>query len=145
MTFKRIDHIGIIVKDLPAAIAFFLDFGFELEGEAKMEGALLDNLLALHGAKTEFAMIKLPDGQARLEIIKFLSPPDENGIHPLPVTAPGIRHIAFEVEDMEAMVAEMKAKGMHAFSEIQNYENIYKLCYVHGPEGIILDLAEKIG
>ena len=145
MTFKRVDHIGIIVNDLDAAIAFFVDFGFEVEGTAKMEGALLDNLLALHGVKTEFAMIKLPEGQAKLEIIKFLAPPDEVGIQHLPVHAPGIRHIAFAVENLEAIVAKVKAKGMHVFSEIQNYENIYKLCYCYGPEGIILDLAEKIG
>lgn len=144
MKFQRIDHIGIIVNDLPAATAFFLDFGFEVLGEAKMQGDLLEKLLGLKDVQTEFVMIALPDGGARLELIKFLAPPDEVGIQQLPVHAPGIRHIAFAVEDIEAVVANMKAKGMEVFSEIQNYENEYKLCYCRGPEGIILDLAEEI-
>lgn len=145
MTLRRIDHIGLVVNDLAAATAFFLDFGLEVEGEARMEGALLDQLLRLEGAKTEFALLRTPGGGTAIEIIKFLRPTDEQDMSQLPVTAPGFRHIAFEVDDLDAVVAKMKAKGMDVFSEIQNYENLYKLCYCRGPEGIILDLAEKIG
>ena len=144
MKLQRIDHVGIIVNDLPAATAFFLDLGLEVKGEAKMEGELLDNLLGLSGTKTEFVMLGFPDGEASLEIIKFLAPSHANGIQDDAVNALGIRHVAFVVDDMEAVVAHLKQKGYEVFSEVQNYENIYKLCYCRGPEGIILDLAQEI-
>ena len=144
MKINKIDHIGIIVDDLPAAKEFFLDFGLEVQGEAEMEGELLDRLLGLTQTKTEFVMMRPPGGEASIELIKFHSPPAETGVQPLPVNAHGIRHIAFEVEDLEGLVAKLRAKGAEIFSEIQTYETSYKLCYVRGPEGIILDLAERI-
>jgi catechol 2,3-dioxygenase-like lactoylglutathione lyase family enzyme len=145
MTLRRIDHIGLVVNDLAAAVAFFQDFGLIVQGTAAMQGDLLDNLLRLDGAKTEFAMLQTPDGGSSIEIIKFLIPDDGGAMDQRPVHALGLRHIAFEVDDLDAVVAKLKAKGMDVFSEIQNYENVYKLCYCRGPEGIILDLAEKIG
>lgn len=144
MKIKRIDHIGVIVDDLPAAKAFFLEFGLEVQGEADMEGELLDRLLGLRKVRTSLVMMRPPGGEASIELIKFHSPPDENKVQ-LSVTAPGIRHIAFLVEDLGGLVAKLKARGAKIFSEIQTYGNSYKLCYVRGPEGIILDLAEKIG
>jgi len=144
MKLQRIDHVGIIVNDLPAATAFFLDLGLEVKGEAKMEGELLDNLLGLSGTKTEFVMLGFPNGEASLEIIKFLAPSPANGSQDNAVNALGIRHIAFVVDDLETMVAHLKQKGYAVFGPIQNYENSYKLCYCRGPEGIILDLAQKI-
>jgi catechol 2,3-dioxygenase-like lactoylglutathione lyase family enzyme len=144
MKINKIDHIGVIVNDLPAAKAFFLDFGLEVQGEAEMEGALLDNLLGLSKVKTSLVMMRPPGGEASIELIKFHTPPHEKGVQQLPVNALGIRHIAFLVEDLEALIVKLKAKGAEIFGEIQTYENSYKLCYVRGPEGIILDLNERI-
>jgi len=138
------DHVSVNVNDLPAAKAFFLDFGFEVQGEGELEGEWLDKIVGLNGVKTALVMLSLPDGQANLELVKYYSPSDEKGIQQSSVNALGIRHIAFAVEDIEALVARLKKKGMEIFSEIQNYENMYKLCYVRGPEGIILELAEEL-
>ncbi len=148
MKVHRIDHVGVIVNDLPAAKAFFLDFGLELQGEGSLEGAWLDQVVGLNDVKTSFAFFRVPDGQgqgqANIELIKFHTPSDENGIQqPLDNTL-GIRHIAFAVEDIEAVVAKLKEKGTETFSEIQDFEGMYRLCYVRGPEGIILELAEQI-
>jgi len=144
MKIRRIDHVGVIVDDLPAAKAFFLDFGFEVQGEGELEGEWLDQIVGLNGVRTAFVMVGLSDGQANLELIKFYSPSDEKGILQTSANTLGIRHIAFVVGDIETIVAKLKKKGMEIFSEIQNYENMYKLCYVRGPEGIILELAEQI-
>jgi catechol 2,3-dioxygenase-like lactoylglutathione lyase family enzyme len=144
MKIHRIDHVGIIVNDLPAAKAFFLDFGFEVQGEGELEGEWLDQIVGLNDVKTTYVFLRMPDGQANLELVKFYSPSDEKGIQQSPANTLGIRHIAFAVEDIEAVVAKLKKKGMEIFSEIQNYENMYKLCYVRGPEGIILELAERM-
>jgi catechol 2,3-dioxygenase-like lactoylglutathione lyase family enzyme len=144
MKINKIDHIGVIVNDLPAAKAFFLDFGLEVQGEADMENDLVDYLLGLNKVRTSLVMMRPPGGETSIELIKFHNPPDEKGVQHNPVNALGIRHIAFLVEDLEALVAKLKAKGAEIFSEIQTYENSYKLCYVRGPEGIILDLAERI-
>lgn len=144
MAIQRIDHVGIVVNDLPAATKFFLDLGFKLEGESGLEGPWLDRIIGLTGAKTEFTYLTTPDGQA-LEIVKFLSPSDDSSVQPLPANAPGMRHLAFEVDDIEATVSKLKAMGAELFSEIQQYEDIYKLIYVRGPEGMILEFAEKIG
>jgi catechol 2,3-dioxygenase-like lactoylglutathione lyase family enzyme len=144
MKIHRLDHIGINVVDLPAAKAFFLDLGLEVQGEAGLESELLSNVVALKGAKTEMVMMQTPDGEATLELVKFVRPSDEKGIQPSLANTLGMRHICFAVEDIEAIVAKLKKKGVEFFSEIQNYENVYKLCYLRGPEGIILELAEKI-
>ena len=143
MKINKIDHIGIIVNDLPAAKAFFLDFGLEVQGEAEMEGELVDRLLGLNKVKTSLVMMRPPGGETSIELIKFHNPPEE-GVQHLSMYTLGIRHIAFLVEDLEALVAKLKAKGAEVFGEIQIYENSYKLCYVRGPEGIILDLNERI-
>jgi catechol 2,3-dioxygenase-like lactoylglutathione lyase family enzyme len=144
MKINKIDHIGVIVNDLPAAKAFFLDFGLEVQGEAEMGGELVDKLLGLTKVKTSLVMMRPPGGEASIELIKFHSPSDEGGVQQLPMYTLGIRHIAFLVEDLEGLVAKLKAKGADILGEIQTYENSYKLCYVRGPEGIILDLNERI-
>jgi len=144
MKIDRIDHVSVIVNDLPAAKAFFLDFGLEVQGEGELEGEWLDQIVGLNDVKTALVMLGLPDGQANLELVKFYSSSDEKGIQQTSANTLGIRHIAFAVEDIEAIVAKLKKKGMEIFSEIQNYENMYKLCYVRGPEGIILEVAEQI-
>jgi catechol 2,3-dioxygenase-like lactoylglutathione lyase family enzyme len=144
MKIHRIDHVGVVVSDLSAATAFFLDFGLEVQGEGELEGELLDQVVGLHDAKTAFVMLGAPDGQAHIELIKFYTPSDEKGMRQSFANTLGIRHIAFAVEDIEALVATLKKKGTEIFSEIQTYEHAYKLCYVRGPEGMILELAEHI-
>lgn len=143
MKIQRIDHVGVVVNDLSAAKAFFLDFGLELLGEGEVEGECLERIIGLHDVKVGFVMLRTPDGEAKIELIKFYKPLDEKGSqHPM-ANALGIRHIAFAVEDIEAVVAKLKNKDTEIFSEIQNHENVYKVCYVRGPEGIILEVGER--
>ena len=144
MKIHRLDHVGAIVQDLPAAKAFFLDLGLEVQGEMGLESKLLDAVTGLKNAKTKMVMMQTPDGEATLELVTFVRPSDEKGIQRSAANTLGFRHICFAVEDIEAIVAKLKKKGVKTFSEIQNYENVYKLVYVHGPEGIIVELAEKI-
>jgi catechol 2,3-dioxygenase-like lactoylglutathione lyase family enzyme len=140
----RIDHVGIIVKDLAAAKAFFLDFGLELQGEGELEGEWLDKIVGLNNVKDAYAMLRTPDGEANIELVQYYRPSDESTVQQPLANTPGIRHIAFVVEDIEAHVARLKKQGMEVFSEVQHYEDSFKLCYVRGPEGIILELAEPI-
>ncbi|MGB8189050.1 MAG: VOC family protein [Nitrososphaeraceae archaeon] len=144
MKVHRIDHVGIIVKDLAAAKAFFLDFGLELQGEGELEGQWLDKIVELNNVKDAYAMLRTPDGDANIELIQFYRPSDESTVRQPLANTPGIRHIAFVVEDIEAHVALLKKQGMEVFSEVQHYGDSYKLCYVRGPEGTILELAEPI-
>jgi catechol 2,3-dioxygenase-like lactoylglutathione lyase family enzyme len=140
----RIDHVGIIVKDLAAAKAFFLDFGLELQGEGELEGEWLDKIVGLNNVKDAYAMLRTPDGEANIELIQFYRPSVESTVRQPLANTPGIRHIAFVVEDIEAHVTRLKKQGIEVFSEVQHYEESYKLCYVRAPEGIILELAEPI-
>ncbi|BCU78264.1 VOC family protein [Luteolibacter sp. LG18] len=144
MKVRRIDHIGINVNDLAAAKAFFLELGLEVEGEYQMEGKWLDGIVGLEGVRTEMVMLGTPDGETSLELVKYVSPVDESGLQPSSANTLGIRHIAIAVDDIEGVLARLKKVGAVPFNEIYNYEGIYKLCYVRGPEGIILELAEKI-
>jgi catechol 2,3-dioxygenase-like lactoylglutathione lyase family enzyme len=144
MKIQRIDHVGIIVNDLAAAKAFFVDFGLEVQGEGELEGEWLDQIVGLHDVKTAFVYLRVPDGQASIELIKYHTPSDEKGIQPSFSNTLGIRHIAFVVEDIEAVVAKLKKQGTEIFGEIHTFEGSYKLCYVRGPEGIILELAEQL-
>ena len=138
------DHVGVIVNDLFAAKKFFLDFGLEVKGEWEMEGELMGYAVGLNGAKVACVGLGTPEGKTWIELIKFYTPSDEKDIQQTFANTLGIRHIAFTVEDIEAVVAKLKKKGTEIFSEIQQYEESYKLCYVRGPEGIILELAEEI-
>ncbi|KON69757.1 glyoxalase [Peribacillus butanolivorans] len=144
MKIQRIDHVGVIVNDLSAAKEFFLDFGLEVKGEWEMEGELMGYAVGLNDVKVACVGLGMPDVQTWIELIKFYTPSDEKDIQQTFANTLGIRHIAFTVEDIEAVVAKLKKKGTEIFSEIQQYEESYKLCYVRGPEGIILELAEEI-
>lgn len=144
MKVRRIDHIGINVIDLAAAKAFFLDLGFEVAGEAKMSGEFVEKVIGLKNVNDEFVMMRTPDGGAAIELVQFYSPVDENGIQPSLANTLGIRHIALLVDDLEAVVARLKTKGVELFSEIQLYEDVYKEIFVRGPEGIILEMAEEL-
>ncbi len=144
MRILRIDHVGVIVNDLPSAKEFFLDLGLEVEGEAKMEGEWLDRIVGLKGTRTALVYMRLPDGGAALELAKFYSPSDQGAAQPLPANAVGIRHIAFVVDDIDAIVAKLRENGHELFSDVQYYEDTYKTCYVRGPEGMILELAQPM-
>ena len=139
------DHVGIVVDDLAAAIEFFVQLGLELEGEASVEGDWVDRIVGLEGVRAEFAMLRTPDGHGRLELVKFHSPPGQGGDRHAPANTPGIRHLTFAVEDIDAVVAGLRARGTELVGELVRYEDSYRLCYVRGPEGIIVELAEKIG
>jgi catechol 2,3-dioxygenase-like lactoylglutathione lyase family enzyme len=144
MKINRIDHVSINVNDLSAAKAFFLDLGLEVQAEWELDGEQLDRIVGLKDVRTECVGLGMPDGQAWIELVKFHTPSDEKGTQQSFVNTLGIRHICFAVEDLEAIVAKLKKKGTETFSEIEQYEESYKLCYVRGPEGIILELAEQI-
>jgi len=144
MKIQRIDHVGVIVRDLAAAKAFFIDFGLEVIGGGSLEGEVVDRIVGLDGVKNAFVMLRTPDGQANIELITFSSPSDDGAIPQPSANTLGIRHIAFAVENIEAVVARLKKNGAEPFSAIQQYENSYKLCYVRGPEGMIIELAEQI-
>ncbi|WP_144555884.1 VOC family protein [Bacillus sp. X1(2014)] len=144
MRINRIDHVSINVNDLSEAKAFFIDLGLEVQAEWELDGELLDRIVGLKDVSTACVGLGMPDGQVWIELVKFYNPSDEKDIQQPFANTLGIRHICFEVEDIEAIVAKLKKKGTEIFSEIQKYEESYKLCYVRGPEGIILELAEII-
>ena len=139
------DHVGVVVDDLAAAIEFFVQLGLELEGEASVEGPLVDRMVGLEGVRSEFAFVQTPDGHGRLELIKFHSPSDQGDNRQAAANTPGIRHVTFAVDDIDAAVAGLRDRGAELVGELVQYEDSYKLCYVRGPEGIIVELAEKIG
>jgi catechol 2,3-dioxygenase-like lactoylglutathione lyase family enzyme len=139
------DHVGIVVHDLAAATEFFVELGLELQGKGSVEGRSVDRILGLDGVRTDIAMMQTPDGNGRLELVKFHSPSNHGDNRPAPANAPGIRHISFAVEGIDAVVAGLRARGAELVGELEQYEDSYRLCYVRGPEGIIIELAEQIG
>jgi catechol 2,3-dioxygenase-like lactoylglutathione lyase family enzyme len=139
------DHVGIVVDDLAAATEFFVALGFELQGEWRAEGRSVDRIVGLEGVRTEVAMMQTPDGNGRLELVKFLSPSNQGDNRHAPANTPGIRHIAFAVEDIDAVLARLRARGAELVGELERYGDSYRLCYVRGPAGIIVELAEQIG
>jgi catechol 2,3-dioxygenase-like lactoylglutathione lyase family enzyme len=145
VTIQRMDHLGIVVDDLAAATAFFVELGLKVVGEAPVEGDFVDRVVGLEGVRSEIAMLETADGHARIELSKFHAPPGPAGDRRAPSNTPGIRHVAFEVDDIDAAVAGLRSRGAEIFSEVQRYENTYRLCYVRGPEGIIVELAQQIG
>jgi catechol 2,3-dioxygenase-like lactoylglutathione lyase family enzyme len=145
MTIQRLEHIGIVVDDLEAAIAFFVELGLVLQAEIPVEGRWVDRVVGLEGVRADIAMMRTPDGNGRLELTKFRSLSIQCDNRPAPANTPGIRHIAFAVEDIDAVVAALQARGAALVGVVESYQDSYRLCYVRGPEGIIVELAEKIG
>jgi catechol 2,3-dioxygenase-like lactoylglutathione lyase family enzyme len=145
MTIRRMENVGIVVDDLPAAIAFFVELGLELEGEALVEGQWADRVVGLDGIRVNIAMLRTPDGHSRLELMKFQRP---TALSAEPKKAPantlGIRRIMFAVENIEDVLARLRAHGAELVGELAQYEDSYRLCYVRGPEGVIVALAEEI-
>jgi catechol 2,3-dioxygenase-like lactoylglutathione lyase family enzyme len=145
MTIQRMEHVGIVVDDLAAATAFFVELGLELQGKGSAEGDWVDRVVGLEDVRVKTAMVETPDGHGRLELIEFQTPSAQGGDPQAPANTRGIRHIAFIVEDIDAAVASARAHGAELVGEVERYGDIFRLCYVRGPEGIIVELAEKIG
>jgi catechol 2,3-dioxygenase-like lactoylglutathione lyase family enzyme len=152
MTIQRMDHVGIVVDDLAAATAFFVELGLELQGESPVGGGWVDRVVGLEGVRAEIAMLQTPDGHGRIELAKFHAPSGQGGdpqapanTPHAPANTPGIRHITFAVDDLDDVLARLQVRGAELVGEVERYENIYRLCYIRGPEGIIVELAEQIG
>ena len=145
MTVHRMDHVGVVVDDLAAAIAFFAALGLEEAGAGTVEGRAVDRIVGLEGVVSDFAFMQTPDGHGRLELIRFRSPAPRNGDPRAPANTPGLRHLAFAVDDIHAAVERLQDHGGELVGEVVNYGDSYRLCYVRGPEGLIVELAEEIG
>jgi len=140
----QMHNIGIVVDDLKAAIAFFAELGLELEGETTVEGQWVDRIIALNGVRSDIAMMRTPDGHSRLELSKFQRPTATCVELNAPVNTLGIRRIMFAVEDLKEVLTRLQAHGAELVGEIVQYEDIYLLCYIRGPEGILIALAEPL-
>ena len=139
------DHVGIVVGDLAAAKAFFVELGFEVVGQWSSEDAAVDRIVGLEGVRADVAMIQTPDGHGRLELVKFQSPSTPDGDRRAPSNAPGLRHLTFEVDDLDDTLARLRPQGAELVGTVEEFGGTYRLCYVRGPEGIILELAERPG
>ena len=146
MTIRRMDNVLIVVDDLEAAKAFFVELGMELEGETTVEGPSVDRLIGLHNVRATLALMRTPDGHGRIELDKFHTPEAiRTGPENAPVNALGIRRIMFAVDDIDEVVARLRTHGAELVGEVVQYEDTYRLCYIRGPEGIIVGLAEQLG
>jgi catechol 2,3-dioxygenase-like lactoylglutathione lyase family enzyme len=146
MTIRRMDNVAIVVDDLDAAIAFFTELGMELEGRADIEGAFADQAVGLDGIRSEIAMMRTPDGRGRLELTKYLHP-EASATTPaaLPPNTLGLHRVMFAVDDLDDTLARLRPHGAELLREVANYEDTYRLCYLRGPAGIIVALAQQIG
>jgi catechol 2,3-dioxygenase-like lactoylglutathione lyase family enzyme len=140
----RMDNVAIVVADLAAAIDFFVDLGLELEVETTVEGAWVDRVVGLEGVRSDIAMLRTPDGHSRLELTTFQSPAAVCVGTNAPANTLGMGRIMFAVDDIDAVVAGLRARGSELVGEVVQYESSYRLCYVRGPEGIIVALAEQL-
>jgi catechol 2,3-dioxygenase-like lactoylglutathione lyase family enzyme len=145
MTVKRMDNVGIVVEDLDAAVEFFAAMGLILEGRATIEGDWSGRVTGVHGQKVAVAMMRTPDGHSRLELSRFDAPGIVSDHRTAPVNSLGYLRVMFAVEDLDDTLARLSKLGATVVDEVVNYENIYKLCYIRGPEGILIGLAEQLG
>ena len=146
MAIKRMDNVLIVVEDLDAAKAFFAELGMDLEGETQVEGPWVDSVVGLDGVRADVAMLRTPDGHGRVELTRFHTPPAVRAEpEDAPANALGLRRIMFAVEDLDDVVARLRGHGAVLLREIARYGDIYRLCYVRGPEGIVIGLAEELG
>jgi catechol 2,3-dioxygenase-like lactoylglutathione lyase family enzyme len=145
MTIKRLDHVSVVVDDLPAAVAFFTALGMTIEGELPIEGPWVDRVNGIDGIQVDIVMMRTPDGHGRLELTKFRSPAL---VEIEPAIAPpntlGLRSVMFAVESVDDTVARLRATGAELVGEVAQYEDMYRLCYMRGPAGIIVALAEEL-
>ena len=145
MALQRMDNVLLVVEDLEAAKAFFAELGMELEGETTVEGRWVDSVVGLEGVRADIAMMRSPDGHGGIELAKFHTPA---AVRAEPESAPanalGIRRIMFAVEDIDDVVARLRAHGAELVGAIEQYENVYRVCFLRGPEGFIIGLAERL-
>jgi catechol 2,3-dioxygenase-like lactoylglutathione lyase family enzyme len=144
-SIQSLENVGIVVDDLAEAKAFFVELGLEQVGETEVAGEWVDRVVGLEDVRCELSMLQTPDGHGRLELMRFNSPAAREGDTNAPPNTLGIRRIAFSVDDIDAAVARLRDRGLELLGEVVRYEDIYRLCYVRGPEGIIVMLAERIG
>ena len=145
MTVIRMDNVAIVVDDLDAATAFFVELGLEPEGETTVEGEWVDRIVGLDGVRSDIVMMRTPDGHNRLELTKFQTPAAASAGSNAPVNSLGIGRIMFAVDDIEEVLARLQTRGAELVGEVVQYEDAYRLCYIRGPEGIIVALAEPLG
>jgi catechol 2,3-dioxygenase-like lactoylglutathione lyase family enzyme len=145
MTVQRMDNVGIVVESLDAAIAFFAEVGLELEGRATVEGDWAGRVTGLRDMRVEMAMMRTPDGHSRLELSRFLTPSPVADHRNAPVNALGYLRVMFAVEGLDDLLARLRAHGAEVVGDVVQYEDLYRLCYVRGPEGILVGLAEQLG
>ncbi|QDU15889.1 Glyoxalase-like domain protein [Gimesia maris] len=144
MTVKRMDNVGIVVEDLDTAIDFFTELGLRLEGRAPIEGDWADNVTGLRDMRVEIAMLRTPDGHSRLELSRFLAPPVVADHRSTPVNSLGYLRVMFTVEDIDDTLAQLVKRGAVLVDKVVQYEDMYRLCYIRGPEGILIGLAEEL-
>jgi catechol 2,3-dioxygenase-like lactoylglutathione lyase family enzyme len=145
MAIQRMEHVGVVVTDLPAAKAFFAALGLELESEGPVQGRWVDRIVGLDGVLADIAIMRTADAHGRLELTKFHSPSRDGSELDLPANAPGIRHVSFAVEDIDRTLERLGPERVELVGEIMQYEDSYRLCYLRGPAGIIVELAQKLG
>lgn len=145
MTVMRMDNVGIVVADIDAAIEFFTELGLDLEGRATVEGDWADGVTGLRDMRVEIAMMHTPDGHSRLELSRFLAPPVVADHRSAPVNALGYLRVMFTVEDIDDTLVRLGTRGAKLVGEVVQYENMYRLCYIRGPEGILIGLAQQLG
>lgn len=139
------DHVSVVVEDLDGAVAFFRELGMEVEGRMPVDGPWVDAVCGLDGVKVEIAMMRTPDGHNKLELTKFCSPPATTAEPDAPANTLGLRTVMFAVDDIDGTVERLRAHGAELIGEVAQFEHVYRLCYLRGPQGIIVALAEQIG
>jgi catechol 2,3-dioxygenase-like lactoylglutathione lyase family enzyme len=144
MTVRRMDHVGFVVEDLAAAIAFFVELGLELEGESTVEGAWVDQLIGLEGVRSDIAVVRTPDGQGRIELSTFHRPVATGRAPWEPVNTPGIPRLTFAVDAVEDVLDRLRGHGAELVGELAQYEDYCRYCYVRGPAGVIIGLVEEL-
>jgi catechol 2,3-dioxygenase-like lactoylglutathione lyase family enzyme len=145
MALKRMDNVGIVVEDLGGAIDFFRELGLELEGRATIEGEWAGRVTGLGNQHVEIAMMRTPDGHSRLELSRFLAPPVVSDHRKSPVNALGYLRVMFAVDDVDETLARLGRRGAQLVGEVVQYKDAYRLCYIRGPEGLLIGLAQELG
>ncbi|MEU4312062.1 VOC family protein [Nocardia sp. NPDC024068] len=144
MTIHRMDHAGIVVEDLAAAVAFFVELGMELEGETTVGGRWADDLLGLDGVRADLAFVRTPDGHGRVELSTFRSPATTGPAQQAPVNTPGIPRLTFVVDDIDGLLVRLRAHGAELVGTVARYEDICRYAYIRGPAGVIIGLVEEL-
>lgn len=142
---RSLDHIGVNVDDLETATEFFLDLGLEIEGTGTNKGEWVGDIIGLKDVNSDLVFLRTPDGSSKIELVKFHSPADNQDPEEAASNRHGIRHLSFIVDDLNGLLEKLRAKGFNTIGTVHDYENYFRLCFLRGPEGIIVELAERIG